>query len=1016
MTQSSSSSKGKRVWRSLAELAGADRHDPTRGREFPEGADTLTVDPVSRRQFLTLMGASAALAGTAGTGCLRKPTQLILPFHRRPEDYLPGEPRHYATTLMVGDQVLGAVVTSMDGRPTKIDGNPAHPMSEGSSSVWAQAEVLDLYDPDRSQQVLHRGAGSSWAALEEAIAETRQALGAQRGANAAFVIAARPSPTQQRLVRALQQAYPQARFYDGDALTPWAEREAWAAAGLAGRTPSYQLRTAKTIVSLDADFLATEGPTVALARQFADGRRLRSSSDEMNRLYVIEPAFSVTGMTADHRLALPSSQVGAFAGLLLRKLAEAGLSLPADTSGVLNALPEAPRDAQAERLATVLAEELMSHRGASAIIAGHRQPAWVHGLALILNTALGNLGHTLRVTRDEASVEWQPLSALATASGIETLIVVGGNPAYTAPSDSGYAAAARGAQRVFRLGYHVDETSEGATWHVPQCHGLEAWGDLRAADGTLSLAQPLIAPLFESWSDIEFLARFLDGEAAEGHGLVQATWRAWSEAPLDFDAAWQRWLHDGIVRTGQPTPERPVFGPIVRLVEGAERLPAPGSGAMEVVFQRDPSVADGRYANNGWLQELPDPVTKVTWDNAAQVSPSTAKRLGLNMNTATVLGHERATVVQVRVGGQSLEIPVFVTPGVAADVILLPLGYGRRMQGRVAQMSPGVDVNPLRSVSHAWFRAGAQVEKTRRTHNLATTQNHHSMEGRGLVREATLAGWREQPDFVQEHELMPAYKLNSLWEEPNPRNGQQWGMVIDLTTCLGCNACTVACQAENNIPIVGKERVMMGRELQWIRLDRYFSIDWDREETWEQPEVLSQPIACMHCENAPCEQVCPVAATVHGPEGTNDMVYNRCIGTRYCANNCPFKVRRYNFFNYVKENDALNPLVEMQRNPNVTVRFRGVMEKCTYCIQRVQRAKEQAKVEATGVVADGVIKPACGQACPTQSIVFGDINDPTTEVSRLKRQSRDYVMLSYLNIHPRTSYLGRIRNPNPALA
>lgn len=1016
MTQSNSPKKGKRYWRTLGELAGA-KPRPSVHDEFTDGATDEIVldDDMSRRTFLGLMGASAALATGVTSGCIRKPVENILPFNQRPEDYLPGEPRDYATSMWIGGQALGLVVRSMDGRPSKIEGNPMHPSSKGGTSLWAQAEILSLYDPDRLQSPESGGSEATWEAAEEQIANLRGRLESGRGAGAALLVDTRPSPTVRRLLRKLKSDFPQLRIFRHDSLAAEAQFRAVEDCGLSNRTMLPDLTDAKTIVALDSDFMAGEGPSVRLSRAFADGRRLKEPGDDMNRLYSIEPSFSITGMNADHRYQLAGSQVGRFLQALVKKMVADGLSLPGDAQSL--SLSGDAVDANETKFIGAIADELRSRPGESVIIVGHRQPAWVHTLALIANTALGNIGRTLKFYTDEFPIEAEPLSAFAGESSWETVIVMGGNPVFDAPHDLDIAALISGAGESAHFTFAKNETSEHTKWSVPAPHALEAWGDLRAEDATLSLAQPLIAPLFDGLSEIEVLARLAGESETSGHEQVRKTWNDWSERPLNFEDKWQTWLHDGVIRTGASLANvRPVFGSALASISGATLPPAPTADALELAFQIDPSIADGRYANNSWLQELPDPISKVTWDNAAVVAPSTARRLGLAMNTATTLGFEQASMVRITHGGRTLEIPAFVMPGVAQDVIVLPIGYGRTAAGRVGD-GVGVNVQPLRTTTDPWYASGATIAKMgRETFDLATTQNHTSEEDRGLIRESTFDGWLDNPTYVQEDEIMPLDTLRSSWEEPHPRDGQQWGMSIDLTSCIGCNVCTIACQAENNIMVVGKERVMVGREMAWIRLDRYFSIDWDKPETWETPEVVTQPIACMHCENAPCEQVCPVAATVHGPEGTNDMVYNRCIGTRYCANNCPFKVRRFNFFAYSRENDEQNPLLALQKNPNVTVRFRGVMEKCTYCIQRVQRAKSIAKRDGNGVVPDGAITTACAQACPTNAIVFGDINDPNSEVSRLKAQSRDYALLAHLNIKPRTTYLGKIRNPNPALA
>lgn len=1022
MTENAPKGRRKTWWRSFDELANTAEYREAVDREFPANADVFEFDPVSRRKFLGLMGASMAMAGLGASGC-RKPAQYIMPFNQRPEDLIPGEPAYFATALWTAGAVEGVLVKSQDGRPIKIEGNPSHPGNRGSTSMHAQATVLDVYDNDRSQTPREGGQERSFEDFEAALQERMSGLANQGGRGLAVLTDGRPSPTARALHAEIRRRYPQASFFVHDPGQGPTRAEGLRLAGLPQHVAHADLTDARIVVAIDSNFMV-EGPNpVANARQFADGRRLTDgATSDMNRLYAIEPSFSVTGANADNRLQLPASQVGDFLAAVAQRLFSGELRPPAGAEAAVGAL--SPRDLGARfgAFADAVAEDLLAHRGTSAILVGDRQPAWVHGLAHLLNAALGNAGRTVRYLEDAGRPEALGIVQLAEqiqAGNVSTLVIADSNPVYTAPADLDFAGRLRSVEFSVHLGYHVDETARACTWHIPRAHDLECWGDLRAADGTESIQQPLIDPLYPSWGPVELLGR-VAGRTESGRELVRATWSARPDRPADFERAWRTWLHEGVARRGPRAFSAPTFSwrDLAPAISGATALPAPSDSALEVVFQLDPSVWDGRYANNAWLQELPDPVTKVVWDNAILMGPGTARRLNLNANTATIRGFENATVVELAVGGRSLSAPVFVVPGIADNVAVVPLGYGRDF-GTVSG-DVGFNGGALMT-SEGWFAAGASVTRTRRTFALATTQNHHSLKDdsgnyRPFVRERDLTAWRENPTFVEDYEEMPAYKLKSLWEEPNPRDGQQWGMSIDLTSCIGCSACTVACNAENNIPVVGKERVMIGREMHWIRLDRYFSIDWDADDTWAEPEVVTQPVACMHCETAPCEQVCPVAATVHSPEGLNDMVYNRCIGTRYCANNCPYKVRRFNFFNYSKENDARNPLYEMQKNPDVTVRFRGVMEKCTYCVQRIQRAKSHVRVTTpTAVVPDGGIVTACQQACPTNAIVFGDINDPTSRVSRLKRMERDYALLSYLNIHPRTSYLARIRNPHPSL-
>ena len=626
-----------------------------------------------------------------------------------------------------------------------------------------------------------------------------------------------------------------------------------------------------------------------------------------------------------------------------------------------------------------------------------------------MNAVLGNLGRTIKLMPRLVDVNVQSLTALTARikrGKVQTLLMLGGNPVYDAPADLDFSKHLKSVKNTIHHSLHANETSQLATWHLPASHFLEAWGDLKAKDGTVSIQQPLIAPLYNhTLSDIEVLSKVLSSSVLKkGYSLVRKTWN--SKSP-QFETQWRRWLHDGVVkqhRTSSGSSSYVRFDKLTSVLKRHDVLTqATADKHFELNFCIDHSVFDGRYGNNGWLQELPDPVTKLTWDNAACISPKTAKRLSVKNGDVLELSHK----------GRKLEVAAFVVPGVADNTALLNFGYGRKV-GKIAS-GAGVNAFHLSTTQSRFFVSNIHVKPTNRTYLLTTTQDYGSLKPlpaykeRPLLRENTLQAYRRKPNFVLDDEVMPKDKIKSLWEEPNPKTGQQWGMSIDLNSCTGCNTCTIACQSENNIPIVGKQGVHEGRELHWIRIDRYYRGNPDN------PQAAVQPVTCMHCETAPCESVCPVAATTHSPEGLNDMAYNRCIGTRYCSNNCPFKVRRFNFFNYAKDNDKTFPLAKMQRNPDVTVRFRGVMEKCTYCVQRIQSAKIDAKVKGKDQVEDGTIVPACAQACPTKAIVFGNVNDPKSEVSKLKRQNRDYSMLAELNLKPRTTYLAKIRNPNPEL-
>ena len=987
-----SSLDGKEYWRSIDRLLDSPavrdasvRDAAVRGPEFPEGAD-LPPDEISRRTMLSLMGASFALAGLAGC---RRPVEKIVPYVSAPEMVVPGIPRHYATTMPFGTSAYGVVVESHEGRPTKIEGNELHPSSLGAATAWMQAAVLDLYDPDRSRAAGRRAGGetvhrpSSWKFFEAALAEWRTELEANAGEGLAVLSASYASPTIARLRGELEARFPRMRWAvwepagDGNVFAGLA-----AATGTACR-PVYHLERAKKIVALDADFLGGESESLRNARGFAAGRRVDSPGDDMSRLYAVESTLTVTGATADHRLAIKSRDVAAFAAALAGELGvEAPAGFAADSLG--------PGDV--ERAKSVAAD-LRRSTGEAVVIAGRRQPPAVHALALRINQALGALGATLTLhpLEDAAAGSPDELRALTDdmrQGAISTLVILGGNPVYDAPADLDFRGALAEVAHSVHLASHRDETSGLVEWHLPASHFLEAWGDARAADGTRSVVQPLIAPLHDSRSTIELLGLLLAGEHRPGHDLVRETWAdLLGEDPAEH--AWRRVLHDGVLHDDA--------SPAIE-VAGLTPVPAADSdgGGLEITFHPSAATFDGRFANLGWLQELPDVITKITWDNAALLAPATAAELGLRSGDQVLLASR----------GRNLEAPVFVLPGQAEGSVALALGYGRTAAGRVGD-GVGVDAYALRHSAAPDFDGGLELEATGGAYPLAQTQEHWSMEGREIVREATLADYRgsegdldrvfgghRKPDPDESHQPFDAYSYEQ---------GRQWGMTVDLNACIGCNACIIACQSENNVPIVGREQVSRGREMQWLRVDRYFSGDLG------EPEVVFQPVPCMHCENAPCEQVCPVAATTHSDEGLNSMVYNRCIGTRYCSNNCPYKVRRFNYFNYTKDTPEL---VKMAMNPDVTVRSRGVMEKCTYCVQRISGAKKTAKMEGREVE-DGDIVTACQQTCPTDAIVFGNVRDPQSEVARLKKLDRDYVLLGELNNRPRTSYLAKLRNPNP---
>jgi len=978
---------GRAYWRSLDQLADTPEFKEFLHREFPQGASELT-DPLTRRNFLTLMGASLALAGLAGC---RRPVEKILPYVIPPEDLVPGIPQYYATTMSVGTHAYGLLVESHEGRPTKIEGNKLHPSTLGKTNALLQASILNLYDPDRSASLLNDGGERTWDEFvvhwQEKLAHFKET----QGAGLAILSEAFASPTLAALKTEFERTFPQARWV---AYEPISEENIDEGIRITtGQSlrplPHYEL--AKTILALDSDFLLTESEDISATRGYAAGRRMDAATDEMNRLYVAEGGFSLTGSLADHRLRVKNSAIGAFAAALAQKLSARGVSLPIENFAA------AGGQSFDEKWLNAVADDLVEHRGECLVVTGQHQPAVVHALVFAINSALGNVGKTIEYCEltDVAQSRRAELKTLIDdmrAGSVETLFVLGGNPLYDTPGDSRFAAAFAKVPETIHLSSHIDETSRKSKWHLPRAHSLESWGDARAADGTLSIVQPLISPLFDGHSDIEVANLLVSGRDRRGYELVRETWKKFLPT-LDYEKKWDRVLHDGLLAESalpkvQPKTDASAIGKAL----AAASLNASSGNGLEVRFMASPKVHDGRFANNGWLQELPETVTKICWDNAAIISTGTAEKLGLKSQD----------VVRLSSGERSIEIPAWVQPGHADDAVTIWLGHGRTSAGRVGN-NVGVNAFELVSLMTPDILLGATMTPTLRTHVLANTQDHGSMEGRPIVREATIDEFRKEPNFAEEMVEHPP--LKSLWQEHDYSEGYQWGMSIDLNSCTGCNACTIACQSENNIPIVGAEQVHNGREMHWIRIDRYYTGDM------ENPEVVHQPVACQHCENAPCEQVCPVAATMHSEEGLNTMVYNRCIGTRYCSNNCPYKVRRFNFFNYTKDTPEL---VKMAMNPNVTMRFRGVMEKCTYCVQRISRARIGAK-DDNREIKDGEVVAACQQACPADAIVFGNINDPDSKVSQMKKRDRRYELLAELNVKPRTSFRAKLRNPNPKL-
>ena len=978
-------------WRSLAQVEGAPDFRDALEREFLEEGPSEHSEGISRRDMMMLLGASLSLAGLSG--CIRRPVEEIVPYVNAPEDIVPGVPRYYATTMPFRRSAYGLIVESHEGRPTKIEGNPSHPSTLGASNSLVQASVLGLYDPDRSQSVTQQGARKSWADFVAAWGQLAQAHAADGGAGLGILSESFSSPTLARLSLELRERYPKMQWATYDAVSDESRLAGLRAA--TGRDVDLLLHfdRATVILALDADPLLTDPEMVRHARGFAAGRRAGATGATMNRLYAVEGVYSLTGAMADHRLRLQSRQIAPFLAALAVRLGAPTASLAGTAVPGLD-----------PRWIDALAKDLLANRGTGLIVAGDRQPPAVHAAVCALNTHLGNTGKTVTYyePKDAALPSLSSLVSLVAAmkaGTVQTLVVLGGNPVFDAPADLDFAGAMAKVPNTIALGHTADETSAKATWHIPRAHYLESWGDTRAAGGTLSVVQPLILPLFGGKSAVEVLGLMAAAKDRPGYDIVRETGQLLMGEDA-FDTKWNRVLHEGFLAGSEfpevvPAATAAPFADLGSLI-GAVR---PDAGAVEIVFLPSPALHDGRFANEGWLQELPDPLTKLTWDNPALVSPKTAETLGL----------ANEQVIRVEYSGRSLELPVFILPGMADGVVALTVGYGRTRAGRIGT-GVGFDAFTVRSSKAPGFDGGAKVTRAGRSFAMSVTQNHGSMEGRPLVRESTVTALRAEHKTEGGHGKASALGVFpeethhfSLWKEHTYDQGQQWGMTIDLNACIGCNSCVTACQSENNIPVVGKAQVAKGREMHWIRVDRYFS-----GEPTGSPEVVFQPVPCMHCEDAPCEQVCPVAATVHDAQGLNTMVYNRCIGTRYCSNNCPYKVRRFNFFNFTKNTPDV---LKLAMNPDVTVRARGVMEKCTYCTQRINRVKIDAKL-AGRPIKDGDVKTACQQACPASAIEFGDLRDQSSRVVKAKADPRNYALLAELNTKPRTTYLTKVRNPN----
>ena len=1072
------STSGKRYWRSLDELADTPEFKDWLHREFPQGASEL--DGSNRRHFLKIMAASFAFAGVAtlGGGC-RRPEEKLEPFGQQPTDYIYGKPEFYATAMPTRTGAIPLVVKSYEGRPIKIEGNTMFPGGNGGTDRYAQASILDLYDPDRAKQFKHDGKVVSREEALNFLTELSQKFSANGGEGLAFLAESSTSPSRARLQNLIIAKFSRAKWFTHDAIDSDIHKRAATQAFGQPVRPVFHFDKAKVILSLDCDFLGGEDDGHNHIARFAKGRKVENGG--MSRLYAVESLFTLTGANADHRLRVSANEI-------LEVVKFLGSETTTAAGGRLNG--------EVLKWVSTCAEDLKANQGKVLVVAGQRQPVEVHLLAHEMNVAFGAIGNTVTL------IPWaiEPLAGIAgsletldnlttleagsksmvenatrfekSLGAIDTLIILGGNLAY-------HLNWAQKPKTVIRLGYYEDETSEISDWNFPATHYLESWGDAKTSDGTLVPIQPLIQPLFGGLTELEFLVRVAGESKTNSHDIVRETFDLVvlpGEANSNISAYnreefWKRFLFNGFwpnVTASSGTYNWTFRGTLPQIKTAS----APSAQNLEVIFYRDAKMDDGRYANNGWMQELPDPITKLTWDNAVLVSRRTAHELGV----------QNGDLVEITLNGRSVVGPIWTQPGMADYSLGLALGYGREKAGRVGM---GVGFNAYKIFSGKYIETGATIRKTGQTYTLATTQSHWSMEGRPAVREANLEEFQKNPDFAQEmHDKEPPV-VKSLY--PNPFDEakktalQQWGLTVDLSACVGCGTCVLACQSENNIPIVGKDQIIRGREMHWMRIDRYYTSDpksqynpsllnpaSDMNQTdadqqfakWiDNVQAVNQPMMCQMCEAAPCENVCPVAATSHDAEGLNVMTYNRCIGTRYCSNNCPYKVRRFNYFDYnkrpisalkgpfyptplthktdgkwdlaswwknpdtsgMREEDEWD-LIKMVKNPDVTVRMRGVMEKCTYCTQRIEQAKIAQKVKAGAsgdirlIESEGTIpKTACQQACPAQAIVFGDISDPDSTVSKWKAQPLNYSVLGELLTKPRTTYLARVRNPNPAM-
>lgn len=1004
---------GRKWWRSLEELSDSPEFQEFLHREFPANA-TEWVNG-SRRDFIRLMGASLFLAGASGCN-FKPPREKIVPSVKSTSHASPGLPLYFATAFDFAGAAIGLTVECRDGRPIKIEGNANHPSSGGATSVFAQAATLDLYDPDRARTPLDNGRPSTLQAVRAELAAVRSRLDETKGKGLRILLGASTSPTLARVLDLAMQRWPEMRWGIYESVDDAQSRAGLSIASrqeTAPLVPVYDFSKADVVLSIDCDFLAARDLPPCYVRQFSDARRLADRpannsrpSNSMIRLYYLGSTPNPTSSKADQTLMSRPAHLMP----IIAQLCESIGVRQTDNQGIASLT--AGEKIISKWLENVVADLKTSGRR-GLVVVGCEQPSIVHALAHAVNKKLDAVGNSVTYIRSPQVRPKAPQSDLAmlkqltsdfSEGKVETLLILGCNPVFDAPADVDFGSVISKAEFSLTLANSANDTSSLTDWLVPKCHFLESWSDARAHDGTASIVQPLISPLHESMSDIELLLALCD-DTTSAYAAVRETWKD-HLGESDDDPRWQNAVANGVIEnTAFETVE---FGSDVDVnkiavealnrhweseVKPVQSVTAPNADErFDLLFRPDPTIWDGRFVNNGWLQELPKPLTHIVWDNAALMAPADAERLALTNGDMLAIGEVDTKV----------ELPIWIVPGHAEGCITLFRGYGHTIAGRVGH-GTGFNIRQLITAENTNQQLSVSVNKTQKRHSLVTTQHHQMMEGRHLARAGTLTellSEPERPSFAHPPNPSPDATMFPDW----PYEGHKWGMTIDLTACVGCSACVIACQAENNIPVVGKEQVAANRHMHWMRVDTYYT------GAPQHPDhTLNQPVTCMHCERAPCEVVCPVAATNHSDEGLNQMIYNRCVGTRFCSNNCPYKVRRFNFLDY-SDTFITDPTLTLLSNPDVTMRQRGVMEKCTYCVQRIEGARIASQLEERPI-RDGDIKTACQSACPAQAIRFGDLNDPDSQVARTHRHPLNYALLEELNTKPRTTYLAEVKNP-----